>query len=362
MLSLLLFNIGDPEANSVAEQYLAHILANRIRSTDEVGWFDSKHIGVILPYTSTGGAHKLADDICKAITSKASPLEYIVYTYPSNWFSNGSGHPAQSNIVDLSAERKTTTSQGLSALAKHIERGSCMLGTQLLSIDTNGSCGAFAKAIEPFFLQPLPVGKRAVDVVCASFGLVVLSPLLLLVALIIKIVYGGPVIFKQQRVGYAGRVFTMWKFRTMKHSTENSIHQQYMSRLINGANNEASDRPMTKLDRKLPLTGFGKILRATSVDELPQLINVLCGEMSLIGPRPPINYEVEDYSLWHYGRFEGVPGMSGLWQVSGKNRLTFLDMVRLDIQYVRKISLSSEVMILLKTPLAIFSDIRDRLT
>jgi len=102
MLSLLLFNIGDPEANSVAEQYLAHILANRIRSTDEVGWFESKHIGVILPYTSRGGTHKLADDICKAITSKASPPEYIVYTYPSNWFSIDKISNCIKNILNAS--------------------------------------------------------------------------------------------------------------------------------------------------------------------------------------------------------------------------------------------------------------------
>lgn len=121
MLSLLLFNVGDPEANSVAEQYLAHILANRIRSTDEVGWFDSKHIGVILPYTFTGGAHKLADDIYKAITSKASPPEHIVYTYPSNWFSNGSGHPAQSNIVDLSAKRFFSCRAELSGTTRTME-------------------------------------------------------------------------------------------------------------------------------------------------------------------------------------------------------------------------------------------------
>ncbi len=121
MLSLLLFNIGDPEANSVAEQYLAHILANRIRSTDEVGWFESKHIGVILPYTYRGGTHKLADDICKAITSKASPPEYIVYTYPSNWFSNGSGHPAQSNIVDLSTKRFFSCRAELSGTTRTME-------------------------------------------------------------------------------------------------------------------------------------------------------------------------------------------------------------------------------------------------
>jgi lipopolysaccharide/colanic/teichoic acid biosynthesis glycosyltransferase len=116
---------------------------------------------------------------------------------------------------------------------------------------------------------------------------------------------------------------------------------------------------MTKLDGDLPVTGFGKILRATSFDELPQLINVLFGEMTLIGPRPPTIYEVEDYLPWYYERFSIVPGMTGLWQVSGKNKLTFLEMIRLDIRYIRRLSLWSDIVIFLKTPLAIAYDIAD---
>ena len=362
MLSLLLFNIGDPEANSVAEQYLAHILTNRIRSTDEVGWFDSKHIGIILPYTSTGGAHKLADDICEAVTPKASILEYTVHTYPSNWFPDGGGPPAQFEIVDLPPKRKAITSQSPSLPAKHAQEGNCISTTSPLSSDVTRGCRALPQAIEPFFLQPLPIWKRIVDVLGALFGLVVLSPLLILVALIIKVCYGGPVIFKQQRVGYLGRIFTMCKFRTMKEGAENSLHQQYMSSLINCANAESSAKAMTKLDSDLPVTGFGRILRATSVDELPQLINVLCGDMTLIGPRPPTIYEVENYLRWYCERFGTVPGMTGLWQVSGKNKLTFLEMIRLDIRYVRGLSLWLDIMILLKTPLVIVYDIADFLS
>ena len=196
----------------------------------------------------------------------------------------------------------------------------------------------------------------------ALFGLVVLSPLFILVALIIKVCYGGPVIFKQQRVGYSGRIFTMWKFRTMTRGAENSLHQQYMSSLINCANEEGSAKAMTKLDSDLPVTGFGRMLRATSVDELPQLINILCGDMTLIGPRPPTIYEVENYLRWYCERFSTVPGMTGLWQVSGKNKLTFLEMIRLDIRYVRGLSLWLDIMILLKTPLVIVYDIADFLS
>lgn len=359
LLSLLLFTVGKQSANGVAAQQLAHVLAKRIRSTDEVGWFDSQRIGVILPDTPAGGAYKLADDICEAVTPKASILEYTVHTYPSNWFSDDGGPPAQFEIADLPPKRKTITPQSPSLPAKHAQEGNCILATSPLSSDVTRGCRALPQAIEPFFLQPLPIWKRMIDVLGALFGLVVLSPLLLLVALIIKVCYGGPVIFKQQRMGYSGKIFTMWKFRTMTRGAENSLHQQYMSSLINCSNDESSAKAMTKLDSDLPVTGFGRMLRATSVDELPQFINVLCGDMTLIGPRPPTIYEVENYLRWYCERFDTVPGMTGLWQVSGKNKLTFLEMIRLDIRYVRGLSLWLDIMILLKTPLVIVYDIAD---
>jgi lipopolysaccharide/colanic/teichoic acid biosynthesis glycosyltransferase len=132
-----------------------------------------------------------------------------------------------------------------------------------------------------------------------------------------------------------------------------------MSSLINGANDKSSVKAMTKIDGDLPITGFGRILRAMSIDELPQLINVLCGDMTLIGPRPPTIYEVENYLRWYCERFSTVPGMTGLWQVSGKNKLTFLEMIRLDIKYMKGLSLWLDIMILLKTPLVIVYDIAD---
>lgn len=353
--SLVLFNVGDPKANSARVEYLAHVLANRVRLTDEVGWFDNQHIGTLLPDTSMAGAQRLADDIYQAIANKTSPPECSVYTYPAKWLSNGNGHSAQLHFSDFSPEWKTTTSRDFSAPVKQPDGGNRIFGTQQPSTNTTLTCGTLAQAIEPFFLHPLPVWKRAMDVVGALFGLVVLSPILLLATLIIKTLSPGPVFFKQPRVGRSGKVFTMLKFRTMKHGTDNSAHQQHMSRLING---EGSGRPMSKLDNNGQIAVFGTILRKTSIDELPQLINVLRGEMSLVGPRPPIPYEVEEYSQWHYARFNAVPGMTGLWQVSGKNRLSFLEMVRLDTQYLRKLSLWSDIMILLKTPLAIFSDIK----
>lgn len=359
IVSLLLFTVGKQNGDGVMAQQLAHLLAERIRSTDEAGWFDNKRIGIILPDTCADGACKLANEICRAFKPDASVPKYTVHTYPSNWFSDDDGPHVQFEIVDFSRKRKAITSRSPSLPVKHSQEGNFILAASPFSSDVTRGCRALPQAIEPFFLQPLPVWKRIVDVLGALFGLVVLSPILIIVALIIKVCYGGPVIFKQQRVGYSGRIFTMWKFRTMKHSVEGSLHQQYMSSLINGANDKSSVKAMTKIDGDLPITGFGRILRAMSIDELPQLINVLCGDMTLIGPRPPTIYEVENYLRWYCERFSTVPGMTGLWQVSGKNKLTFLEMIRLDIKYMKGLSLWLDIMILLKTPLVIVYDIAD---
>ncbi len=158
-----------------------------------------------------------------------------------------------------------------------------------------------------------------------------------------------------------GRSFTMWKLRTMDVIVDTSVHQEHVWQLINGANNMDSGRPMAKLDDDPHIIPAGKILRKTCLDEVPQLINVLRGEMSLVGPRPPLEYEVHEFLEWQHRRFDAVPGMTGLWQVSGKNRLSFSQMIRLDIQYSRRKTLLLDLIILLRTPLAIVGQIKDSL-
>jgi lipopolysaccharide/colanic/teichoic acid biosynthesis glycosyltransferase len=197
------------------------------------------------------------------------------------------------------------------------------------------------------------------DIGGAIFGLIIFSPISLFVSIFIKIVSPGPFLFKQERVGLGGKKFTLLKFRTMKMNTDTSAHQQYCSGLICGNDeDEASDCLMTKLDDDNSQIIFGgKILRKSYLDELPQLINVLRGDMSLVGPRPPIPYEVAEYRQWHNGRLDGRPGMTGLWQISGKNRLTFREMVRLDIRYARNLSFLADLKILLMTPAAIISEL-----
>ena len=170
------------------------------------------------------------------------------------------------------------------------------------------------------------------------------------------IAYSDPMIvelFKQERIGCNGKPFTFWKFRTMAHNLDTTKHQRYLATLIN----ESDDKPMAKIDNELQLIPFGKLLRKSCLDELPQLYNVLRGEMSLVGPRPPIPYEVIEYKPWHKRRLNTIPGMTGLWQVSGKNRLSFLEMVRLDIRYTKHINVLSEIKILLMTPISIIAQV-----
>jgi len=191
----------------------------------------------------------------------------------------------------------------------------------------------------------LPLWKRAFDFVI----ILLLAPALLLfgsiVALVVMCGSSGPIFFRQRRVGYKGREFTCYKFRTMHVGAETDSHRGHTAQLIK------SETPMTKLDtRRDPrLIPFGAALRATGLDELPQLINVLRGEMSIVGPRPCIPYEYDLYEPWQRRRCEAVPGLTGLWQVSGKNRTTFNQMVRLDIEYSERLSPWLDVTILLKT-------------
>jgi exopolysaccharide biosynthesis polyprenyl glycosylphosphotransferase len=200
--------------------------------------------------------------------------------------------------------------------------------------------------------------KRALDVAGSLALLTLLSPLLLLAALLVKFRSPGPVFFKQTRIGLNARPFTMLKFRTMHVNADHAVHQKYVSWFIrsSGQASEPGKDPLFKIANDPRVTAVGRVLRKTSIDELPQLWNVLRGDMSLVGPRPPLHYEVEQYEPWHCRRvLEAKPGITGLWQVSGRSRTTFDEMVRLDLRYARKRSLWNDIKILLATPAAVFS-------
>lgn len=204
--------------------------------------------------------------------------------------------------------------------------------------------------------EGLPLWKRALDILVILAALPAVLLVGGVVALLVWCGSPGPIFFRQRRVGYKGREFTCYKFRSMKVNAETTSHKGHTTRLI-----KAQQTPMTKLDAvKDPrIIPFGSILRATGLDELPQLLNVLRGEMSLVGPRPCVLYEYELYEPWQRRRFEAVPGLTGLWQVSGKNRTTFTQMIRLDIEYAERKSLGLDLQIMAKTLPALLTQCAD---
>ena len=204
-------------------------------------------------------------------------------------------------------------------------------------IQQQGSLGASPAEI--------PIWKRDLDIACILLALPFLTPLLLIIAVIIKAGSRGPILYCQQRVGFRGQRFTCFKFRTMASNTDTSVHEEHCRRLID------SDLPMVKMDSQgdSRVAPMGRVLRATGLDELPQLINVFRGEMSLVGPRPCLPCEYDQHLPWQKERFRSFPGITGLWQVSGKNRTTFNEMIHLDIRYGQNKSLWLDLRILFQT-------------
>jgi len=202
-------------------------------------------------------------------------------------------------------------------------------------------------------LSLYPAAKRCLDVVCASLLLVCLSPLMLLIALAIGLDSSGPVVFRQTRVGRWGKEFTMLKFRSMFVEADDKVHASFAKGYINGharvAGCDENGQVVYKPNGDKRITRVGRWLRRTSLDELPQLVNVLKGDMSLVGPRPAVPYEVAEYSKWHLQRLAVLPGLTGLAQISGRSGLTFEKIVRLDLQYIRHRSLPLDLGILIKT-------------
>ena len=202
--------------------------------------------------------------------------------------------------------------------------------------------------------------KRVIDIAGSSALLLVLSPLLAAIAAAIKLTSKGPVIFKQERFGQFGKRFSCLKFRTMSTDNDPKIHREFVHKFIAGktdaAEGDEAEPGVYKITNDPRVTPVGRFLRKTSLDELPQFINVLRGEMSLVGPRPPVPYEFEVYDHWHRRRvLEVKPGVTGLWQVSGRSRTCFDDMVRLDLRYSQSWSLWLDLKILIATPRAVFT-------
>lgn len=201
--------------------------------------------------------------------------------------------------------------------------------------------------------------KRSMDIVVSSLALLFGLPLFAAIALAIKLTSRGPVLFRQQRLGQYGRKFNFLKFRSMCVNNDATIHREYVKRFIadgNGSSQAPGAHSTYKLTADPRVTSIGRFLRKTSLDELPQFLNVLWGDMSLVGPRPPVPYEVECYHVWHRTRLLAAkPGITGLWQVAGRSRVKFDDMVRMDLRYATSWSLWLDIKILLQTPVAVFT-------
>jgi lipopolysaccharide/colanic/teichoic acid biosynthesis glycosyltransferase len=296
-------------------------LSRSTRETDIKGWYkDGCVLGVI--FTEIGAAEgksianallmKVTNALCSTLSIEhINEIRLSFHVFPEYSTEEGPGGPPDSSLYpDLEKTNRTRTSRFV---------------------------------------------KRAMDIAGSLLALIVLSPLLVAVSVAIKLTSEGPIFFRQQRIGQHGKRFTFLKFRSMYFANNHEIHKEYVKNLISGANGTEQGQ-VYKLINDPRITRIGRILRRTSLDEVPQFLNVLTGEMSLVGPRPPIPYEFESYDTWHAQRLLAVkPGITGLWQVEGRSRVSFDEMVRLDLRYASSWSVWLDLKILLKTPGAVLS-------
>jgi lipopolysaccharide/colanic/teichoic acid biosynthesis glycosyltransferase len=323
---LMLFDITklvNPHPNLVVISQVGHILEAGIRETDVRGWYRRGHIVGVIFTELESACESVRDKIFgKILTSLAreigpedlQKIEISFHVFPEDHDKgNGTGRFNMNLYKDLlEGERRKGVSRKM---------------------------------------------KRLMDIVGSLLALVIFSPLFLVIAIAIKLTSEGPVLFRQTRIGQWGKTFTFLKFRSMHVKQVVNPHKEYIEKLIcnnecaangNGAQKEA---PVFKLTDDPRITPVGRFIRKTSLDELPQFINVLRGEMSLVGPRPPVPYEADIYDVWHRMRLLSVkPGITGLWQVVGRSTANFDEMVRLDLKYVTDWSLWQDIKIMLKTP------------
>jgi exopolysaccharide biosynthesis polyprenyl glycosylphosphotransferase len=327
---LMLLDPGTPFPTSNGDNPLDRIVStirSSIRETDVVGWYkDTSVLGVI--FAELGAADKkavletLRTKVTAALQSTLRPEELShvrisFHCFPDDWENHETGHRATTALYPDIVQRDE---------ARRMSRGI----------------------------------KHAMDAVGSLMALIILSPMLLAIAMAIKLSSPGPILFRQKRVGRYGVAFTFLKFRSMYAASDSHVHKEYIQRFIAGGVNAgapaAPGEVVYKITHDPRVTRVGRFLRKTSLDELPQLLNVLRGEMSLVGPRPPIPYELEAYDIWHRRRLlEVKPGITGLWQVNGRSRMRFDEMVRLDLRYAKTWSPWLDINILLQTPRAVVS-------
>lgn len=314
-LSIVVFKPEGRADEATFNAELPTVLLRATRETDIVGWLDRRQIAVLLPDTDAAGAEAFVRKLALSISDP--PIVAATGTYPDQLFAAIEG--GRSELADF---RSIFVEEGTANRTAN---------------------------------YPL---KRALDFVGALVCLVLASPLMLLAALAVRMSSPGPAIFCQTRLGLHGKPFVFYKFRSMYCDNDDRIHREFVNSLINGEhdaiNQGDASNPSYKMKADPRITRVGSFIRRTSLDELPQLFNVLKGDMSLVGPRPALPYEVEKYRSWHLRRvLEVRPGITGLWQVEGRSRTTFDEMVRLDLRYVRTCTLWNDLRILAKTALAV---------
>jgi lipopolysaccharide/colanic/teichoic acid biosynthesis glycosyltransferase len=323
---LMLLDCADLlKTNAAVLAKLALAVTEPTRQTDIKGWYkESLTIGVIFTEIGPMADRLLVEALAKKITSalqeKLTRDEFArvrlnFHLFPEDWGGEGPDEPVKS----------------------------------ILQRDFGGGTNGQKTAL---------TAKRIIDIAGSIGGLILCLPVIAVIALAIKLTSKGPVLFRQVRFGQYGRKFTFFKFRSMYVDNDHRVHEEYINRFIKGLPDaELGTKKVTKLYKLTDdprITPLGRLLRKTSLDELPQFLNVIRGEMSLVGPRPPVMYEVERYDLWHKQRLLAVkPGITGLWQVEGRSRVKFDEMVRLDIRYARSWSIWLDIKILLQTPRAV---------
>jgi lipopolysaccharide/colanic/teichoic acid biosynthesis glycosyltransferase len=325
---LMLLDAGNhqgSEKNGRALDNIMPALLSSIRETDAVGWYtDRARVGVIFTELVVEDKNSILSTLLNRVSTtlrdtltseQFNQVSISFHFFPDDWDHDIPGRPSNPTLYpDLSSRDNGRRS--------------------LLGI------------------------KRVMDIAGSTLALIVCTPLFLMIALAIKASSKGPVLFRQQRIGHYGKRFTFIKFRSMHIDNDPTVHEEYVTKLIAGqAERQASSgngEGVYKLTNDRRVTRVGKFLRRTSLDELPQFLNVLTGDMSLVGPRPAIPYEVAAYETWHRRRIlEVKPGITGLWQVHGRGRVRFDEMVRLDLQYASSWSPWLDINILMRTPGAV---------
>ena len=338
--ALVVFDLARVPGNGAAHQRLEGVLARRLRRTDACGCLDLERVAAVLPDTELDPAWTVANDVRQATLETLPGLTCAVYAYPTTWWTHDDRrgdsprrHPDQRGRSGNSTEQR-----------RPLDRPA---HTRPPAPTQPAARAGLPKRLQTLFSEPVPRWKRVMDVLGAAAALILASPMMVLTALAVRLTSPGPVLFTQPRVGKDGRVFTFWKFRTMTVGAA--------ERKLQLLEQNEQTWPVFKLKQDPRVTRLGRVLRRTSLDELPQLWNVLKGDMSLVGPRPPTLDEVREYERWHVRRLELTPGLTCVWQVSGRSLIGFADWVRMDLQYAERRSVLVDLMLLVRTVPAVLS-------